>query len=221
MTESRSSRHRAVRRDAALNREKLLTVAAELISRRGPSVPLTEIAAAAGVGVGTFYRGYPDRTALLHALEHRAYAMLEAVLDEITASGETSVEAIETYLRRCLDLGDQLVLPLRGAPPLIDSEALAARNRIAATLERFLADGRADGTIRPDVVATDIVICAALLTQPLPRTSLWSTFADRHLTLFVSGLRPTGGAPLAGPAPGDLESLLREPLDPDGQPATT
>ncbi|MBF6168719.1 TetR/AcrR family transcriptional regulator [Streptomyces gardneri] len=216
MTPSQStppSRRRALRRDAALNREKLLTVAAELISRRGPGVPLTDIAAAAGVGVGTFYRGYPHRAALLQALEQRAYAMLEAVLDEITAAGATGAAAIETYLRRCLELGDQLVLPLRGAPPLTDPAAVAARQRIAAALDRFLGEGRADGAIRPDVTAADIVVCAALLTQPLPRTPLWSDLADRHLTLFVNGLQPTPGAPLPGPGPADLEALL------DGRPA--
>jgi hypothetical protein len=51
-----------VRRDALSNREKILTVAAELMAQRGRNVPLAEIAEAAGVGVGTFYRGWPDRT---------------------------------------------------------------------------------------------------------------------------------------------------------------
>jgi AcrR family transcriptional regulator len=50
------------------------------MSQRGSNVPLAEIAEAAGVGVGTFYRGYPDRTVLLHALEHRAYTLLHEVL---------------------------------------------------------------------------------------------------------------------------------------------
>ena len=135
-------RHRAVRRDALVNREKILTVAAELMARRGRNVPLAEIAEAAGVGVGTFYRGYPDRTALLHALELRAYHMLGAVLDRIEESGQTGADAVETYLNECLQLGDQLVLPLRGAPPLADDAVIAARGRINAALERFLSDGR-------------------------------------------------------------------------------
>ena len=43
--------------DALYNREKILTVAAELMAQRGRNVPLADIADAAGVGVGTFYRG--------------------------------------------------------------------------------------------------------------------------------------------------------------------
>ncbi|MEU4599572.1 TetR/AcrR family transcriptional regulator [Nocardia sp. NPDC023988] len=210
-------RRRALRRDAASNREKLLAVAAELISRHGPGVPLTDIAAAAGVGVGTFYRGYPDRAALLQALEQRAYALLEAVIDEITAAGETGIVAIETYLRRCVELGDQLVLPLRGAPPLTGPASVAARGRITATLDGFLADGRAHGVIRPDVNAADIVVCAALLTQPLPNTALWSTLANRHLTVFISGLRPDSGAPLPGSGAADLEALLHDQLEQEGR----
>ena len=62
-----SSGRRAMRRDPLHNREKILTVAAELMSQRGSNVPLAEIAEAAGVGVGTFYRGYPDRTAVRRA----------------------------------------------------------------------------------------------------------------------------------------------------------
>jgi AcrR family transcriptional regulator len=69
-----------VRHDALHNGEKILTVAAELMSQRGSNVPLAEIAEAAGVGVGTFYRGYPDHTALLHALEQRADTLLYEVL---------------------------------------------------------------------------------------------------------------------------------------------
>src|SRR6476646_7123462 len=93
-----TGRRRALRRDALLNREKILTVAAELMAQRGRHVPLAEIAEAAGVGVGTFYRGYPDRTALLHALEHRAYDMLIEILDRIRASGQSGPDAVESYL---------------------------------------------------------------------------------------------------------------------------
>jgi AcrR family transcriptional regulator len=191
---------RAVRRDALLNREKILAVAAELMARRGRNVPVAAIAEAAGVGVGTFYRGYPDRTALLHALEHRAYDLLIAVLDRIRDCGQTGAVAVQNYLEECLSLGDQLVLPLRGAPPLNDAKAVDARRRINDALEHFLADGRADGSVREDVNATDIIACGAIVTQPLPHGPDWSTIARRHIHVFVDGLRAPGGNRLPGPA---------------------
>lgn len=177
-----------------------MAVAAELMAQRGRSVPLAEIAEAAGVGVGTLYRGWPDRTALLHTLEHRAYEQLIAILDRIEDSGQTGTDAIETYLNGCLALGDQLVLPLRGAPPLTDEAAVAARGRIDAALERFLADGRDHGSVRADVNATDIIMCGAMITQPLPNTPAFSTIARRHISLFVRGLRAPADQPLPGPA---------------------
>ena len=193
-------RRRAVRSDALSNREKILTVAAELMAQRGRNVPLAEIADAAGVGVGTLYRGWPDRAALLHTLEHRAYEQLIAILARIEDSGQTGAEAIETYLHECLNLGNQLVLPLRGAPPLIDDAAVAARERINAVLERFLADGRDHGNVRADVNATDIIMCAAMITQPLPNSPAFSIIARRHLSLFVRGIRAPADQPLPAPA---------------------
>jgi len=191
---------RAVRRDALLNREKILAVAAELMARRGPNVPVAEIAEAAGVGVGTFYRGYPNRTALLHALEHRAYDLLIAALDRIRDSGQTGAAAVQSYLEECLNLGDQLVLPLRGAPPLSDGKAVGARRRINSALEQFLADGRVEGSVRADVNATDIIACGAIVAQPLPHGPAWSTIARRHIHVFVDGLRALEGHRLPGPA---------------------
>jgi AcrR family transcriptional regulator len=206
-----SAGSRAMRRDALVNREKILTVAAELMAQRGRNVPLAEIAEAAGVGVGTFYRGYPDRTALFHALELRAYDMLTAVLDRIEESGQTGADAVETYLNECLSLGNQLVLPLRGAPPLADQAASTARERINAALERFLADGRADGTVRVDVNATDIIVCGAMITQPLPLGPGWSTIARRHICVFIEGIRAAASQPLPGPpvTQSDIEAMFR------------
>jgi AcrR family transcriptional regulator len=191
---------RGVRRDATLNRERILTVAAELMGRRGRNVPVAEIAEAAGVGVGTFYRGFPDRTALLHALEHRAYDLLIAALDRIREAGQTGADAVQSYLEECLDLGDQLVLPLRGAPPLTDAAAIDARRRINNALEQFLADGRDEGTVRADVNATDIIACGAIVTQPLPLGPNWSTIARRHIHVFVRGISASAVQRLPGPA---------------------
>ena len=203
---------RALRRDALENREKILTVAAELIAQRGLNVPLADIAAAAGVGVGTFYRGYPDRTALLHALELRAYGMLIAVLDRIEESGQAGADAVETYLNEAVNIRDQLVLPLsHGTPPFVDQAAVAARARIDAALERLLAGGRADGTVKADINATDIIICGAMITGPLPIGSSWSGLARRHISTFVRGIRAPADQPLPGPAvtPADTEAMYR------------
>jgi AcrR family transcriptional regulator len=191
---------RALRSDARFNRERILTAAATTMALEGRSVPLAKIAAAAGVGVGTLYRGFPDRAALLQAMEHRAYDLLIELLERIEAARVTGAAAVETFLVDSLEIADRLVLPLHGAPPLLDDSAVAARLRINESLESFLAAGRADGSVRGDVNATDVIICSALTTQPLPHGPIWSVTARRHIALFVAGMRAVGASALPGPA---------------------
>jgi AcrR family transcriptional regulator len=183
-------RSRAVRRDAIENREKILRTAAELIARRGHAVPLTDIAEAAGVGVGTFYRGFPDRTALLDELQRRGYDLLLATLARIKADGRTGADAVEAYLEECLQLADQLVaMPLRGVRPLSDDAALDAKRRILQAIADFLAEGRRSGSVHADVTPQDVAVCGTLIATPLPHDPDWPTTARRHLATFVRGVR--------------------------------
>ena len=59
---------RPLRVDAERNRQRILAAAATLFAERGVDVSLDDIAAAAGVGIGTLYRRFPDREALIEAL---------------------------------------------------------------------------------------------------------------------------------------------------------
>jgi AcrR family transcriptional regulator len=180
---------RAMRRDAVENRERILRTAADLIAVRGHNVPLTDIADAAGVGVGTFYRGFPDRAALLDELQRRGYGLLLASLARIKADGHTGAHAIEAYLLECLAMANQLVaLPLRGGEPLTDDAAVDATARIRLAIDEFLAEGRADRSIRDDVTALDVIVCATLIAIPLPHGPDWPMTARRHIALFIRGL---------------------------------
>ena len=184
------ARSRAVRRDAIENRERILRTAAKLMARRGHNVPLTEIADAAGVGVGTFYRGFPDRAALLDELQRRGYDLLLQTLARINANGLTGAEAIQAYLEECLALADQLVaLPLRGVEPLPDDAAVDAKRRVLQAIEDFLTEAQARGSVHADVTAQDIAVCGTLIATPLPHGPDWSTTARRHLSVFVRGIR--------------------------------
>src|ERR1700733_5261651 len=84
---------RRPRRDAELNRERVLAAAASAMLREGRNVPLAVIAAEAGVGIGTLYRSYADRDALLHALEYRAYGLLNEILDDVDGRDLPGLEA--------------------------------------------------------------------------------------------------------------------------------
>ena len=71
---------RPLRADARRNRDALLAAAVEAFARDGADVPLETIAAQAGVGVGTLYRNFPDRNALVEAAyRHEVEALCERV----------------------------------------------------------------------------------------------------------------------------------------------
>lgn len=200
---------RVHRRDAARNRERLIASALSMIARDGFNVPVLTIAQEAGLGVATFYRSFPDRSALMRELEHRAYDSLVAILESSRADGVHGLEAVERFLIDSLGIADQLILPLHGAAPFMDDDAIHKRITIDNMLEVFLSEGRVDGSIRHDANATDIIVCSALITQPLHFTSHWQTSARRHIALFLAGL--AAGANLPGPAveQSDIEASLR------------
>ncbi|GAA3588661.1 TetR/AcrR family transcriptional regulator [Amycolatopsis ultiminotia] len=193
-------RPRKARRDAEANRERLLAAAVTAMLREGRNVPLATIAAEAGLGIGTLYRSYPDRDALLHALEYRAYGLLNGILDGIEEeAGLGGLDAVARFLEGSLIVGDQLVLPLHGAPPLLTPEAVEARRAINRRLEHFIAAGRAEGTIHSPVNATDIITFSAMITYPRSHDLDWDHLARRQIALFLNGVATGGPAAVPGP----------------------
>ncbi len=95
-----------MRADARRNRQRILTAAQELIERDGPSVPLDDIARAAGVGPGTLHRHFPSKEALL----------AEVLVDRVTdladrlaalAHEDHPGEALTRAVSLMLDEGDR------------------------------------------------------------------------------------------------------------------
>jgi AcrR family transcriptional regulator len=190
---------RRPRSDAEANRDRLLAAAASAMTREGRHVPLSVIAAEAGVGVGTLYRKYADRDALMQALERRAYGLLTDILGDIARRDLPGLEAIGEFLARTVEIASRLVLPLHGAPPLVTAEAVTARQEINSRLDGFIARGRADGTIAAAVNATDIIAFSALITQPLAHGPDWERLAARQLAIFLNGVATSGPRGMPGP----------------------
>src|ERR1700691_5154145 len=98
------------RGDAAANAERVLAAAIRAGLNEGRHVPLARIAAEAGVGVGTLYRRYPNREALLEALQVGAYGILADLAAQALATAATGLEAVEQFLVGSYAVRDQLVL---------------------------------------------------------------------------------------------------------------
>ncbi|UQU62750.1 TetR/AcrR family transcriptional regulator [Couchioplanes caeruleus] len=90
---------RAPRRDAVANREKLLLAALGTLRRDG-TAPMSVIAGEAGVGVGTLYRHFRDREALLDALRVRSIAMVDRLLDDVLPRSPNGAAGPRNSLRR-------------------------------------------------------------------------------------------------------------------------
>jgi AcrR family transcriptional regulator len=192
---------RQLRRDAAANRERLLRAAAVAIRREGEKVPMATIADGAGVGIGTLYRHYPTRPALLEAVSLRSYRLVLEHARTAAESDEPAPSVIGRFFEQTIAARDDLVLPLHGGPVSLDEQTVALRAEISDLLEQVLARGRHDGTVRTDATAIDIIITGAMLAQPLPNVPDWDQVARRQAGMYVAGLASTTGTPLPGRQP--------------------
>jgi AcrR family transcriptional regulator len=182
---------RPLRRDALANQERLLAAATAVFLREGHHVPMATVAAEAGVGVGTLYRRYPSRDALLEALTLRSFRLLVALAEEAEGREGDALARLGWYWDRVIDERAQLVLPLHGGPPVTADHVRAERARLHACLRRLLDAGCRDGSIRADVDTSDIVLFGAMLVAPLPGASDWNAVARRQKAIHLDGLRPT------------------------------
>ena len=194
-----------MRSDAVTNRERLLSAAAKAIVARGEKVPMAEIAEQAGVGVGTLYRHFPTRERLFAGLTVRSLQGVLARARRAAREHASAIDALDSFLEETIAHRDTLILPLHGAPMILDEEILALRREIRRELELVLARGRRDGDVRADVTAEDIIIAGASLAQPLPTVVDWDTHARRQAQLLIAGLSVTGGPRLPGTPPGPAE----------------
>ena len=164
-------------------------------------MPLATIADEAGVGIGTLYRHYPTRPALLAALALRSYRLVLAHARAAADSDASAATALAQFFEQTITARNDLILPLHGGPVSLDENTVALRTEISDLLEQVLAGGRRDRTIRRDVTAVDIIITGAMLAQPLPHAANWDELARRQAKIYVAGLATTTDTPLPGRGP--------------------
>lgn len=175
------------RADARRNQERLLQAAVELILEVGPDPSLDSIARRAGVGIGTLYRHYPDRSALLsavanHVLEHAITAARSAL-----AEAPTGHEALRRYMHAAFDHGVGVLNILHH----LKQDWSAHRAVIGPLLQAIVDRCKREGTTRPDLQPADIVIALIRFSRP---AFTWlapeeeRALARRHLDIYISGL---------------------------------
>jgi AcrR family transcriptional regulator len=147
---------RPMRADARRNHEKLVAAAREVFAAEGTAAPLEEVASRAGVGIGTLYRRFPTRQALLEAVyleEVQAIAAAAQELEELEPW-----EALTRWLHRYVGFAATkraLTEALLEAAP--DSDVLlACRTAILDAGDGLVQRAQAAGVVRPDVGFSDV-----------------------------------------------------------------
>src|ERR671933_305902 len=145
------------RKDAARNRQRIRDAATELFAERGLSVTLHEIAARAGVGVGTIYRHFPDKKPLVDAIFEEHLAELTAIFEQALRDPDpwhAIVWAHEMFLEnqaRNRGLKELLL----GTTPEAPDRARQLRAQLHPLAEQVIERGKAAGVVRPDCATQD------------------------------------------------------------------
>jgi AcrR family transcriptional regulator len=214
---------RRLRADARRNHEQLLAAARDVVVERGAGAPLEEVARRAGVGIGTLYRRFPDRTALLRAVVVDALQQSSRAAEEALAEETDGFSALSRYMHAALEFRVSAVIPVvLDSLDLQDEEVGAAREASAALVQRIVDAANADGSLPEDITFGDVGTVLVRLSRPLPGPvppEVDARLAHRHLDLFLAGMRAGRDARMPG-GPGlersDLRALGQTDADPQG-----
>ena len=201
------TRPRPLRRDAERNRLAILAAARTVFARHGLEASLDEVAREAGLGVGTVYRRFPNREALVDAL-------FADVVDEITRIVDRCVaeprawDGLRHFMGTMLELqardkGLRDIMVTRHAPTP-DEDVL--RDRIRPGLDVLVERAQQQGDMRTDLTPTDIgVLQIAALGAAEFTAGVAPDLWRRYLAIMLEGVRARPGQP--------AEPLSRPPLD--------
>jgi AcrR family transcriptional regulator len=189
-----------VRADARRNRDRIVAAGRELILELGASAPLDQIAARAGVGNATLYRHFASREDLIRRVVEEDMGQVRAEAAAALAEEPAAWSALRRFCVAALRRGLVALLPIAGPHVVRDAEFDAVRAALVTVLGELLGAARADGSLRSDVQAGDLVLTLAAIMRPLPGlpAPLVAAMQARHLGLVLDGLRADGATTLPG-----------------------
>jgi AcrR family transcriptional regulator len=179
---------KTLRADAQRNRDRLLAAAVELFSAAGEDVSLEAVAKRAGVGIGTLYRHFPTREALLEAAYRNEVCQLSEAADALLAAHPAD-EALALWLDRFVSYASAkrgMGTALRAMVSCSDLFSDARAMNLAA-ISRLLDAGVRAGTIRADVGPEDVLHAIGAIWSL--GDDGWDEHARRLLRLLMDGLR--------------------------------
>lgn len=154
-----------MRADAQKNYDQLLAVARDVVREDGAEASLRDIARRAGVGLGTLYRHFPTREALLEVLLRARFDELTTAADELEATA-TPAEALVAWLRdfiRCAHAYRGVIAAMVTAIEAPDSALHASCVAMRAAGTRLLVRAQTAGAARAELDGADLFALGAAL----------------------------------------------------------
>ena len=213
----------AMRADARRNRQRLIEAALAAFAEHGADdASLDEIARRAGVGIGTLYRHFPTRQALLEAVyRSQVEALCARAQDYSAQAGNGSptdslarwLEALVAFAATKRNLTISMMSSLGGKNAAVVSSCSAMVRDAVAPL---LARAQQVGEIRPDVDVSDLLKMSHAISVACEYPSAHSDQAQRLLTVMLDGLRHGAGPDGAGPGCAGPGRAGPDGAEPDG-----
>jgi AcrR family transcriptional regulator len=182
---------RSLRKDAAVNRDRLLAAASQLFAEHGLEITLNDIAHHAGVGVGTAYRRFANKEEVIDALFEQRLHDVAAVATEALADPD-AWRGLVMFLERTMDMqfGDRGLNQIMNNSALGDARVNEVRDRIAPLVTTLAERAKQQGVVRPDFDQTDLVFIQVALSAVMDSTrAVAPELYRRYLTIFLDGIR--------------------------------
>ncbi|MEV6583843.1 helix-turn-helix domain-containing protein [Streptomyces sp. NPDC051582] len=186
------AQERPLRADAARNRARLLDVATEVFTTRGVGVPTEEIARAAGVGVGTLFRHFPTKEALLEAVMVRRLeemAAMTARLADRTDPAEALFDCFRLVVERSAGK-NEFAHALATAGVDVHAALRAPTEDIQARLAGLLSEAQRTGVVRPELRLPELLALLVGTGAMLEQLGKDAAARERIFEVVFDGLRP-------------------------------
>lgn len=189
-----SARPKAVRADARRNLDALLGAALEVFATAGVDAPVREIAARAGVGVGTFYRHFPQRSDLVAAVFRREVDACAEAAPALAAENGPA-DALALWMQRYaafIATKRGLASALHSGDPAFDALPGYFESRLLPALQSLLRAAAIAGEVRADVDANDLLSAVGRLC--MSGGDERADISRRMVALLLDGLRYGAGS---------------------------
>ena len=195
------------RSHARRNHEALVATAREVFAERGTEASLEEIARRAGVGIGTLYRHFASREALVEAVFERRIGDFAAIAERADAEPDPWL-AFTGFLEGTLELqaGDRLLKDVFLRLPPGTRRVESAREELRRLFGQVLERARAGGQLRPGFTLADLSLLFWSFGPVIDATAEIAPNAwRRHLHVLLDGLRSSSATPQSEPSLSDDE----------------